>query len=109
MLNNLNVKTMSALLRGQIHIQQRETSNEEQSQRQPEVKQAMPERRNDYSQYRTSKEDLPGQAAQQAAASAHQGERPRPQPVIAGPKIGRNDPCPCGSGKKYKACHGKNM
>ena len=109
MLNNLNVKTMSALLRGQIHIQQRETLNEEQSQRQPEVKQAMPERRNDYSQYRTSKEDLPGQAAQQAAASAHQGERPRPQPVIAGPKIGRNDPCPCGSGKKYKACHGKNM
>ncbi|MBQ1932385.1 MAG: SEC-C domain-containing protein, partial [Muribaculaceae bacterium] len=109
MLNNLNVKTMSALLRGQIHIQQRETSNEEQSQRQPEVKQAMPERRNDYSQYRTSKEDLPGQAAQQAAASAHQGERPRPQPVVAGPKIGRNDPCPCGSGKKYKACHGKNM
>ena len=109
MLNNLNVKTMSALLRGQIHIQQRETTNEEQPQRQPEVKQAMPERRNDYSQYRTSKEDLPGQAAQQAAASAHQGERPRPQPVIAGPKIGRNDPCPCGSGKKYKACHGKNM
>jgi preprotein translocase subunit SecA len=28
------------------------------------------------------------------------------QPVIADPKIGRNDPCPCGSGKKYKACHG---
>ncbi|MDR1424791.1 MAG: preprotein translocase subunit SecA [Azoarcus sp.] len=29
------------------------------------------------------------------------------QPFIAGPKIGRNDPCPCGSGKKYKHCHGK--
>jgi preprotein translocase subunit SecA len=28
-------------------------------------------------------------------------------PVAAGPKIGRNDPCPCGSGKKYKQCHGK--
>ncbi len=25
----------------------------------------------------------------------------------AGPKVGRNDPCPCGSGKKYKHCHGK--
>lgn len=29
------------------------------------------------------------------------------QPIQVGPKIGRNDPCPCGSGKKYKACHGK--
>ncbi len=29
------------------------------------------------------------------------------QPANAGPKIGRNDPCPCGSGKKYKQCHGK--
>ena len=28
----------------------------------------------------------------------------RPEPVSAGPKIGRNDPCPCGSGKKYKKC-----
>ena len=28
--------------------------------------------------------------------------------VNAEPKIGRNDPCPCGSGKKYKNCHGKN-
>lgn len=31
----------------------------------------------------------------------------KPAPVKVGPKIGRNDPCPCGSGKKYKNCHGK--
>jgi preprotein translocase subunit SecA len=30
------------------------------------------------------------------------------RPVRAGPKVGRNDPCPCGSGKKYKHCCGKN-
>lgn len=30
------------------------------------------------------------------------------QPVVVGPKIGRNDPCPCGSGKKYKNCHGRS-
>lgn len=30
------------------------------------------------------------------------------EPIRVGPKIGRNDPCPCGSGKKYKQCHGKN-
>jgi len=32
---------------------------------------------------------------------------PAQQPADAGPKVGRNDPCPCGSGKKYKHCHGK--
>jgi preprotein translocase subunit SecA len=31
------------------------------------------------------------------------------QPIHVEPKIGRNDPCPCGSGKKYKACHGKDL
>ena len=30
------------------------------------------------------------------------------QPIVVGPKTGRNDPCPCGSGKKYKACHGRD-
>jgi preprotein translocase subunit SecA len=33
-------------------------------------------------------------------------EKPKQQPVVAEAKIGRNDPCPCGSGKKYKSCHG---
>jgi preprotein translocase subunit SecA len=37
---------------------------------------------------------------------AQQAQRPKPQPVRAEAKIGRNDPCPCGSGKKYKNCHG---
>jgi preprotein translocase subunit SecA len=31
------------------------------------------------------------------------------EPVRVGPKVGRNDPCPCGSGKKYKACHGRDQ
>jgi preprotein translocase subunit SecA len=31
------------------------------------------------------------------------------EPVRVGPKVGRNDPCPCGSGKKFKACHGKDQ
>lgn len=34
-------------------------------------------------------------------------QREKQQPVVAEAKIGRNDPCPCGSGKKYKQCHGK--
>jgi preprotein translocase subunit SecA len=32
--------------------------------------------------------------------------KPKLEPVRVGPKTGRNEPCPCGSGKKYKACHG---
>jgi preprotein translocase subunit SecA len=34
-------------------------------------------------------------------------EEPKKRPVRVGEKVGRNDPCPCGSGKKYKHCHGK--
>ena len=45
----------------------------------------------------------------QAAAQAGQQERQKPMPMHAEKKIGRNDPCPCGSGKKYKNCHGKGM
>ncbi|MBQ4430289.1 MAG: SEC-C domain-containing protein [Synergistaceae bacterium] len=37
-----------------------------------------------------------------------QSERPR-EPVKKAAKIGRNDPCPCGSGKKYKYCHGRGL
>jgi len=111
MLNRLNVKAMSTLMRGQIYVPQpRETeSAEERQQQQPEVKRAMPERPNDYSQYKTNKDEVAqAQAAQRAAASANQGQAPRPMPAKAAPRIGRNDPCPCGSGKKYKNCHGRN-
>ncbi|MGA2915760.1 MAG: preprotein translocase subunit SecA [Sedimentisphaerales bacterium] len=46
---------------------------------------------------------------QRAAAQAPQGEATKvKQIVLEQPKVGRNDPCPCGSGKKYKKCHGKN-
>ena len=44
-----------------------------------------------------------------AAAAAGQAEKSKPAPIKVEKKVGRNDPCPCGSGKKYKHCHGKNM
>ena len=43
----------------------------------------------------------------EALAGDEGGEAQAQQPFHAGPKVGRNDPCPCGSGKKYKQCHGK--
>lgn len=52
----------------------------------------------------------PPQAEGQQAAQPQQQQRPgKKKPVIAAPKVGRNDPCPCGSGKKYKKCCGKNV
>ena len=45
---------------------------------------------------------------QRAAAQAPQGEQKVKQIRLESPKVGRNEPCPCGSGKKYKKCCGKN-
>ncbi|MBQ2539722.1 MAG: preprotein translocase subunit SecA [Bacteroidales bacterium] len=49
------------------------------------------------------------QRAMDQAARQQTGERPKPQPVHVEKKVGRNDPCPCGSGKKYKNCCGKDL
>jgi preprotein translocase subunit SecA len=43
----------------------------------------------------------------EAARQAGAGDRGKPSPVQVEKKVGRNEPCPCGSGKKYKNCHGK--
>jgi preprotein translocase subunit SecA len=45
----------------------------------------------------------------EAAMNAGAADKGKPAPMQAAPKVGRNDPCPCGSGKKYKNCHGKGM
>ena len=44
-----------------------------------------------------------------AAAAAGQADKSKPAPMHVEKKVGRNDPCPCGSGKKYKHCHGKGL
>lgn len=47
------------------------------------------------------------QGYQEAIQNSQQQQQIKQQPAVAEEKIGRNDPCPCGSGKKYKQCHGK--
>ena len=125
MLDNLNQKALAALMRGQIYIPEPQPrpvetpSNVSVSGQQPaapaapkpqpQVREAMPERPNDYSQYTASKEGLPGENAnRQAMANAGGGPR-KVRPAKAAPKVGRNDPCPCGSGKKFKNCHGRDL
>ncbi len=108
MLNNLNVKVTSALMRGQIYVQQ--PSRENDAPQGPEVQRAMPERKTDYSKYRTSKESLPGESENRQAIAGSRTEPQRPMPIVNnGLKVGRNDPCPCGSGKKFKNCHGRGL
>ena len=99
MLDNLNRRAIAILLRGQIHVQEPD-----------KVQQAQQQRRMDYSRYRTQK-DAVQQAAQASGAAAAAGrdtrENVRPEPIHVDKKPRPNDPCPCGSGKKYKQCHGK--
>ena len=88
MLNKINRDVLAFLLRA--HIPTRDTQNIHEARQ--------PVRRND-KHLQTSHPE--------AAASG--GSEPRTQmPVHAEKKVGRNDPCPCGSGKKYKNCHGAN-
>lgn len=124
MVNAMNSKAVSILMRGQIPVQVQAAPAPQQqgngggvsvSPSRPSaepvaaVAPAMPERRQDYSRYTAHKEEYPGQDAQRQAARASQGERHVTQPIKAEPKVGRNDPCPCGSGKKYKNCHGRGL
>ena len=61
-------------------------------------------------QLQTSRTDnLPDQAENQPATATNADSAPKQEPVKVGEKVGRNELCPCGSGKKYKNCHGKNQ
>ena len=109
MVNKINNQTISILMRGQIPVQEApaEAPEAPQAPRQVEVRQAAPEQRQDMSKYREQKVDL-NDPNQQAAAAQDTREQPRREPIRAEKTVGRNDPCPCGSGKKYKNCHGRN-
>ena len=136
MLDNMNAKAVASLTRGQIPVQaQSQPPREQQPEPAEEATEtdnspripaprysntsvspsmptaepvAAPERRDDYRKYTAHKEEYPGQDEQRQAARAPQGPH-HTDPIKVGPKVGRNDPCPCGSGKKYKNCHGKGL
>ncbi len=59
-------------------------------------------------QTRKQEVDAAGQAMAPTEEDYYDPSPVKQQPIIVGPKIGRNDPCPCGSGKKFKACHGRD-
>ena len=88
--------------------QQQAQQQQQPAQPQPQIRQAAPERQPDMSRLREQKTD-PNAAAQQAAANQDTREQRKPEPFVAPKRVGRNDPCPCGSGKKYKNCHGRGL
>jgi len=69
------------------------------------------QRRTDMSRMRQRKEEFAGAGAPDYLPQENDyidpSENVKQEPIKVGPKIGRNDPCPCGSGKKYKHCHGR--
>ncbi|MDN5295902.1 MAG: preprotein translocase subunit SecA [Bacteroidota bacterium] len=95
MVEDINSEVVSILMRGQIPVQNPEN-----------VRQAAPEQKTDYSKYRTRKDEMGAMSGSKANGTPQPQEK-KLEPVRVEKKVGRNDPCPCGSGKKYKNCHGK--
>ncbi len=96
MVERINNETISVLMRAQIPM----------IQQQP-VQQAAPEMPAPRQQYKETKEDLSD--PNQRAAAERDTREVRREPFRAEKVVGRNDPCPCGSGKKYKNCHGRGL
>lgn len=96
MVDTMNRKTAAILMRGQIPVREPEA-----------VREAAPEQKQDMSRYRTQKDDMDAPA--RPGGAPQQPPKPKQEPVRAEKRVGRNDPCPCGSGKKYKNCHGKGL
>ena len=91
MIEKINRDVVSYLIRGDIY-----------NPNQAEFREAQISRGIDRSKIREQRGDMLSQA------NSDTQERVKPQPVKVAKKVGRNDPCPCGSGKKYKNCCGKN-
>lgn len=101
MLQDTNRNIISFLLRAGIPIQET-----------PPMPAHMPEPYTDMSQMHVNKAEIDERGQDYAADEEDyytEGEPQKKTPAQAGPKIGRNDLCPCGSGKKYKACHGRGL
>ncbi len=94
-IDRVNKSVVSTLMKG--HIPTRDPEH---------VRRADRRKKTDMSKYRTSKSDY----SSYSDTGGGQRSKDAPQkaePIRVDKKVGRNDPCPCGSGKKYKQCHGR--
>lgn len=122
MLRDMNGKAVASLMRGKLAVpdyyeakaaeQQAAEQQAAQAQAQAQAR-AQQQRRtfNPYANYSTTHASYPdanAEARRKAMMNANRGEEKSNQPATADNRPNRNDPCPCGSGKKYKNCHGAN-
>jgi len=97
MIAKVNKDVVSTLMKGHIPTQDPD-----------QVKEAQRRRQVDMSKYRASKSDF-SQYSSTGGPGGAPDKNQKAEPVRVEKKVGRNDPCPCGSGKKYKHCHGLNQ
>ena len=96
MVNRINDRVVSVLMRAQVPELQIRTERAPQPQK--------PQRQ----QYTESHQSLTDEGMKEAASRDTRDQQPT-QPIRVDKLPGRNDPCPCGSGKKFKQCHGRNL
>ena len=95
-IDRVNKSVVSTLMKGHIPTPDPE-----------HVTRAERRRKTDMSKYRTSKSDYSSYSDTGGGGGQQKDTPQKAEPVRVDKKVGRNDPCPCGSGKKYKHCHGK--
>jgi preprotein translocase subunit SecA len=103
MMNRLNEEAVELLMKLDIPVEQEfKQTNKEDRQNNYERSQS-----NSTNTSATQPPRFEGRQGYQQAIENSFPQEEKKQPVVADPKVGRNDACPCGSGKKYKQCHGK--
>jgi preprotein translocase subunit SecA len=93
MVEKMNRDIISILMKGKLPVRESH-----------QVQRAQAPKRLDLSKYETSKRDINETGGNDGMGDTR--EQQKHQPVSVEKKVGRNDPCPCGSGKKFKNCHG---
>ncbi|KGN69491.1 preprotein translocase subunit SecA [Porphyromonas sp. COT-108 OH1349] len=109
MVEDMNKKATAIIMRGKLPIPPQEEGQPEGA---AALRQApdrdMPKPRTRYTEHKDDVQQAQD-AQREAGMAASAAGRERVQPYVAPERIGRNDPCPCGSGKKFKQCHGRNL
>ena len=115
MLWDMNAKVVGTLMRGRLaapdYEEAKKAREAQEAARAAEIATQRARSYNPYAGYSTTRETYEGENAQREAAknATYSSGPKKAQPAKAQTKVGRNDPCPCGSGKKYKNCCGKNQ